>query len=219
MKRIRFTIGGLLTVIFCVAVATAALRASTDLWENAVFSTTLFVLATSTLLAVHRTGGKRAFWLGFVVFGGVYLSASVMPSIDSRLLTTQGLTYLDSKIPDRSREVLVLTGSAITSSTASTAQAMGGSTAVRWNVSTTPYPGSAVRLWTTTGRLLGGSSGTTENFLRIGHCVLALLFAFIGGRFSRLLHQPTAEESPASSEHPTSMATHAAEQSEAGEAP
>jgi hypothetical protein len=45
-----------------------------------------------------------------------------------------------------------------------------------------------VKLWdATTGRLLGGWAGTTENFVRIGHSLLALIVAFLGGRLSRHL--------------------------------
>ena len=45
-----------------------------------------------------------------------------------------------------------------------------------------------VRLWdAATGRLLGGWSGTTENFVRIGHSLLALLVGWLGGQLSRHL--------------------------------
>ena len=36
-------------------------------------------------------------------------------------------------------------------------------------------------------KLLSGSGGTSENFMRIGHTLLALLIAFLGGRLSRAL--------------------------------
>ena len=36
-----------------------------------------------------------------------------------------------------------------------------------------------------TRRPLTGSSGTTENFMRIGHSLLALIAAFLGGLLSR----------------------------------
>jgi hypothetical protein len=35
--------------------------------------------------------------------------------------------------------------------------------------------------------LLSGSGGTTENFVRIGHSLLALALAYVGGRLSRRL--------------------------------
>ena len=45
-----------------------------------------------------------------------------------------------------------------------------------------------VKLWdATTGRLLGGWAGTTENFVRIGHSLLALLAGWLGGLLSRRL--------------------------------
>ena len=45
-----------------------------------------------------------------------------------------------------------------------------------------------VKLWgATTGRLPGGWAGTTENFVRIGHSLLALLAGWFGGLLSRRL--------------------------------
>jgi hypothetical protein len=49
-------------------------------------------------------------------------------------------------------------------------------------------PGS-IRLWNvTTGRFLYGPNGTTENFVRIGHSLLALVMGFFGGGLSRWLY-------------------------------
>ena len=102
MQRFRFSIASLLVVVLFVAVGFAALRESSDLWESGVFTLTLAALLISILLAVHRTESRRAFWLGFAVFGWIYLGLSVVPSIESRLMTTKALTYLDSKVPGRS---------------------------------------------------------------------------------------------------------------------
>ena len=65
MSRIRFTIGSLLGVILVLGVVLAALKESSDLWESGIFSVTLVILLASILLAFHRTGSSRAFWLGF----------------------------------------------------------------------------------------------------------------------------------------------------------
>ena len=52
-----------------------------------------------------------------------------------------------------------------------------------------------VRLWdVATGRLLGGWTGTTENFIRIGHSLFALLAGWFGGLLSRRLSR--ASRSP-----------------------
>jgi hypothetical protein len=40
----------------------------------------------------------------------------------------------------------------------------------------------------TTGNLLSSGGGTTENFLRIGHSLGALILAWLGAKLSRRLH-------------------------------
>src|SRR5207248_4578990 len=99
MRPPRFTIAGLLVVILFVAVAIAALRAATAAWDSGVFGVTLAILLAAVLLAVHRAGRQRAYWLGFALFGWTYLVASLIPPIEARLPSTKGLAYLDSKVP------------------------------------------------------------------------------------------------------------------------
>ena len=103
MRRIRFNIASLLVVVLLLAVGFAALRESNDLWESGVFTLTLGVLLISILLAVHRTESRRAFWMGFALFGSGYVGLSLIPSIESRLITTKALAYLDSKVPGRTQ--------------------------------------------------------------------------------------------------------------------
>ncbi len=186
MNHIRFSISSLLLVILFVAVSFAALKESSDLWESGVFTLTLAALLISILLAVHRSGSRRAFWIGFALFGWTYLGLSTVPSIESRLITTKALTYLDSKVPGRSSGVFMIhlagTGSGSPSN-----QAQGiAFTAVGNQLATSRQ--AVVRVWDAgTGRLLGGWSGTTENFIRIGHSLFAQLSGWIGGLLSRRL--------------------------------
>ena len=79
MRRFRFGIGILVILVLFLGVGFAALRESSDLWESGVFTLTLAALLTSILLAVHRTESRRAFWIGFALFGwtDVGLSGSV----------------------------------------------------------------------------------------------------------------------------------------------
>jgi hypothetical protein len=102
MRRFRFHLGTLLLIILLVGVGLAALRESNEIWDSSLFSVTIGVLLISILLAIHRTERRRAFWLGFALFGSAYLGLSLVPSIESRLITTRALDYLDSKIRDRS---------------------------------------------------------------------------------------------------------------------
>jgi hypothetical protein len=84
--------------IEAIGVGCAALRQSSDLWESGLFTSTLGILLISILLAVHRHESKRAFGLGFAVCGWIYLGHSLVPSIESRLITTMALHYLDSNM-------------------------------------------------------------------------------------------------------------------------
>jgi hypothetical protein len=153
MSRFRYSIASLLGLVLFVAVAFAALRQADELWDSAIFSLTVGLLLISVLLAVHRTGRSRAFWLGFAVVGWAYLIVSLIPPVESRLVTKKGLSYLDSKIPGRDASpkfaVSLLTEK--------------------------PSPGS----WK--------PSATSEDLVRIGHSLLALVLAFVGGQLSRRL--------------------------------
>jgi hypothetical protein len=101
MKRYRFSVGSLLRAVLLVAVAVAALRASTDAWDSGVLGLALVTLTTAVLLAVHRTKERRAYGLGFALSGCVYLVASLVPPVESRLPTTKALALLDAKVPGR----------------------------------------------------------------------------------------------------------------------
>jgi hypothetical protein len=186
MRNLRFTIARLLGVIFVLGVGFAALRESNDLWESRLFTVTLAVLLVSILLAVHRSGARRAFWIGFALLGWGYLTLSLIPLIEARLLTTKGLAYLDSKVPGRS------SGAFTFLFTGTTSGGPGNQIQnVAFTVDGTKVAASSsgvVRLWdVTTGRLLRGWGGTTESFIRIGHSLLALLAAWVGGLLSRRL--------------------------------
>jgi len=187
MRKLRFNIANLLALILVLGVGFAALRESSDFWESGLFTVTLDTLLTSILLAVHRTESKRAFWLGFAIFGWAYMGLSVMPSIESRLITTKVLAYLDSKVPGRPLEMVALQITE-TSSGSPSDPVQSAVFAIGRNQLVTTSQG----LWiqdVTTGKLRSGWSGTTENFVRIGHSLFALLVGWLGGHLSRRLYR------------------------------
>ena len=202
MRRIRFNIASLLIAVLFVAVGFAAQRESNEVWDSGLFTLTLTVLLISILLAIHRSDARRAFWLGFALFGWTYLGLSLVPPIETRLMTTKALTYLDSKMPGRSAAVYTMslsrTGSGSPSNqTRSTAFTASGNKLVISR-------GGEWKLWdATTGRLLAGWGGTTENFVRIGHSLLALIAAWVGGLLSRRLWRASRspEESTPGNDH------------------
>jgi hypothetical protein len=198
MRRPRFTIGGLLGIVVFIAVAFAALRVATDLWDSGVVTAALSALMASLLMTVHRRDRKRTFWLGFALFGWSYLIVSLVPPVGSRLVTTKGLAYLDSKVADRG----ITLARAVTAS---------GGTTSTWSPSPvfafspdgkrlSSDQGGSLYVWDAgTGKLLSGPNGTTENFVRIGHSLIALVMGFFGGCLSRRLYDKNHPVSPGES--------------------
>ena len=89
MRRVVPVIAGLLVIVLLRAVGLAPVRERHILLrERVISSLTLAALLVSILPAVHRTGSSWAFWLGFALLGWTYLGLSMVPSAESRLLTT-----------------------------------------------------------------------------------------------------------------------------------
>ena len=189
MRRFRFHLGTLVILVLLVGVGFAALRESNDSWDSSIFSITLGVLLISILFAIHRTDKRRAFWIGFALFGSVYLGLSLVPSIESRLITTRALTFLDSKMPrsiryDSDGETGPPYRQLLASDSAVYQQG-------QWHIR-----GRKLGGWIEHGMVrenFVGSSGTTEHFVRIGHSLLALIAAFLGGQLSRQLYARNRE--------------------------
>jgi hypothetical protein len=205
MRRLRFHIGTLIVLVLVLGVSFAALRESNETWDSGVFTLTLVILLTSVLLAIHRTESRRAFWVGFALFGWTYLGLSLVPSIESRLATTMALTYIDSKVPrsmsraDALYDLLVVNdwqsnvlyvnkgNGTFQDVTATVGLDFAGN---QGTSNGTFYLNNSAGLW------LRGSSGTPENFMRIGHSLFALTLAFVGGQLSRCFHSRSLRRAP-----------------------
>ena len=106
MMRFRFHIGTIVIVVLVLGVGFAGLRESNDIWDSGVITITLGVLLISILLAIHRTASRGAFWLGFALFGSAYLALSLVPSIESRLITTRRSPYVAPTCRDQAPQEL-----------------------------------------------------------------------------------------------------------------
>jgi hypothetical protein len=95
MRDFRFSIVSILGAIVFVGFGFAALRQADDLWNSSLFSLTIALLLAAALFAIYRTEARRAFWIGFALFGWGYLSVSLIPLTGSRLITTKALVLLN----------------------------------------------------------------------------------------------------------------------------
>lgn len=186
MRWFRFSIAGLLVLIMFCGLAFAALKQSTDLWQSAVFSLTCFVLITAALLAILRSGSRRHFWLGFLLFGGCYLALSLIPGIESRLLSSKGFALVQSlmhqQVPATYDIVFSTDGSVVRTQPEQVKSLDVYATDVQFADAT----GGNLKIWNaSTGTFLGSWGGSPENFTSIGHSLLALLLGWCGGLLSR----------------------------------
>jgi hypothetical protein len=187
MKRFRFSIASLIRFTLICGVAFAALKESNDWWEKGTFTLVVLALLSAVLLAIHRDGARRAFWIGFALFGLVYLSLSVIPPVEARLISSQGLGYLHSKLPGQPIQNIVFTVTTTAPAPANLQTLTSGAFNSSGTVFTTARNGS-VRVWNAaTGKPLSSWGGSPENFVKIGHTFIALLLACFGGMLSRRL--------------------------------
>jgi hypothetical protein len=123
-----------------------------------VSETTLLILVSSILLATY---GRRAFWLGFALFGWAYLVASLIPPVELGLLTTKIIVYLDAKTANRQSLPIIVASSHESHSP------------LGWDE-------DSVRIWDTTGKPASWPRGSFASFRRIGHSLFSLLAGLLG---------------------------------------
>jgi hypothetical protein len=73
MRPRRISLASLLGIVAVFGLGLAGLKSSTVLWTTAATTVTLALLLAAVLGAVLLRGPERAFWLGFALFGWVYL--------------------------------------------------------------------------------------------------------------------------------------------------
>jgi hypothetical protein len=205
MRRFRFSIASLLGVVLFVAVAASAFRLATDAWDSAVLVTTVLSLLIGVLLTVHGSELKRAYWLGFVLFGASYLAASLIPPLETRLPSSRLLALRDSAVRvtgmqgvavadynnDGAVDLLV-TGHSLLGEVL-----LNNGNGTFRTVKSTPLvsagdqdiaSGTLVERLIAATRPLAGSGGTTENQAKILHSILAVVIAFAGGHVSSAVY-------------------------------
>jgi hypothetical protein len=180
--RVRVSIAGLMALVLFVAVGVAALREASEVWSGALFALTVAAMAFAGLRAAYREGARRAFWAGFAVFGSIYLALAFAPGAESRpaLVSQRFLTWLHSKVGRDSP-----TTATITLTRGFTF--LDGSGTVIGNADHLAMSSTPVTVTTSTAPATWVWPTTTDpmTFARVGHCLLAVVVAMLGGVVAR----------------------------------
>ena len=79
MRAMRFSIAGLMGVVLFAAIGFAALRNPSETWAGIVLLATLGALGVATVGAFCHSAATRGGFLGFAVFGWIYMIAAFHP--------------------------------------------------------------------------------------------------------------------------------------------
>jgi hypothetical protein len=187
----RFSIATLMAVVLVCGVAVAALRDASDTWAGILLGLTLLMLGIAMIGVLHRRGTRRAFWQGFALFGWCYLALTTGPwaseQVGPRLPTTQLLRYAHARANPNQPQVgasqmVVWLAAGNTQPNAVTS----------WQPQGYPLKAVSGNITATTGSASGPAQGffligqtNLDQFVRVGHCLFALLAALAGGLIAR----------------------------------
>jgi hypothetical protein len=172
MRRIRFSVAGLMAVILLLAVGMAALRDPTELWASAIFTAAVTLFAASIMGAMTCRGVARFSWTGMAVFGWVY----VICSFGSLMVNSVGMPpLLPSSLLDQLQEHIISDGKSPYIGDIDWKNHVNSSVQWHRNASTTTA-------WPATGRRRVNLTA----YQQTGHSLGAMLFGILGafvGRF------------------------------------
>jgi hypothetical protein len=188
-------------VAFCALASVALVRAS-DVWASLMFSGALGVISLALLAAILRRGAKQAFWIGFTLFGWLYLwmahwrsdpDVQFGPNVISwrmqqdesgSLATTKFLVYVYNEWLPKVRETPASTQAPSYVPGTAVAGGYGG---------TSPYGGLVPPGGAFGGPGAGGGAMVVatppaiinypalHEFTRVGHTLFTIILAFVGG--------------------------------------
>jgi hypothetical protein len=211
MRLPRFSIASLLVVIGILGVALAALRNPSYLWANVTFSVAFALLIVAIINAIYGSGARRAYWLGFTICGGAYFAVCSMPGLrDSVCLRLASEVVFDLLYPNFSppvppppptayRELMAMKSQTFRlAAQAQSGMGSNGGNSVRKRISRTkavaspPSTMSRLSAWNEPDRAAGDgyqlgnvSFVSSEAFRQIGHSLVTLLVAALGGVYAR----------------------------------
>jgi hypothetical protein len=203
--RVRFSLRQLLALVAFVAIGCGGLMRPSVYLASVIFTATLVALLVAILGAVGRTGSARVFWIGFALAGSGYLWAAHWADEESYAVSTDW--RLQTTGPLITTKLLRLAHGAIHPApdgyvpppAAQGYPGGGGMFSVPSESTLGPVFGQMGGGFGSPNPLIAAAAAyETERdaFLRIGHSLWALLFAYLGGQLARSF-RATAEGSPA----------------------
>ncbi len=179
MKRIglRFTLRQLLAMAALIALALPALINASLWWATAWFTGALVMLAVSLLGILYRGRRRRAFWVGFALFGWGYMILLYGPFLGShfgpRLATTKALAYLQPLVQKAP---------------------VGDSRMSRVSPSDFALNSELYLAWKTEIEGNGFPLPRWDHFQQVGHSLFALLLASGGGLLARWFYSTRSQD-------------------------
>ena len=206
-KVFQFSVRGLLVAVTVTAIGIAALLNASGWLESLAWGAALLALSCALLLVVYRREEQRAFWLGFVAFGGVYLLVvlysftadwkndplTANPLHYNSLATTKvmALAY-ESAVPASRRQEFVATAGQIQGFplNVNTSYTPDGGSTVQGLAALVPDGGTVT--WSA-----GSVTTSTSNpgyiplgkFISIGHTLWLLFIAAVGGKICEIIYR------------------------------
>ena len=171
MKTIAFSIKGLLAAVTMIAVGLVALLNASPMWDSIIVTLTLFLLLTALLSLACRPGPRRAFWIGFAIFGWGYLTLVDSPIV-ARDLTVRSILPTNVALDMLHMALARIFDPSSVERMPPDVRALRG-----------PPRQAFVRL------------PNRPSFHRIGHCLWAWLLAVIGGFMARHFYLAQKQES------------------------
>jgi hypothetical protein len=222
VRLFQFSIRSLLVAVTIAAVGIAALLNSNGWWETGMWSLALLTLASGVLLTIYRRDEVRAFWVGYIVFGGLFVAVLIcslsIDVLDNGVLDARPLYYAlpttrlsqlvyESALPESRRQEQIPAPAQTTDLSLRIAGRLENAGAV-----TTGYATSARRVdltveptvIDTTARVwvplptavLNPKYLPPSTFISIAHALWLLLIAAAGGKVCQFIYRtrPQAEK-------------------------
>ena len=189
--RVRFSLRQLMALVAFVAIGCGGLIRPSVYLASLIFTGTLLVLLVAILGAVGRRGPARVFWIGFAIAGSGYLWLAHWADEESYTVSTDW--RLQTSGPLFTTKLLRLAHGALHPAPQGNPGGRGffavplePTLAPVFGQMRIPNPNSAAAAATYEAEL--------GAFMRIGHSLWALLFAYLGGQLARYF-RVTAEGS------------------------